>query len=127
MAKTKKAPTQAEVNNGKNPVVKMARTVLLATMGSVALGKEELEAIVNRLVEKGELAEKDGRELIVEIIERRKKEISHVDLKVGNMDQRLESILGRMNVPSKRDVEDLSRKIGTLSKKVDALNKKISS
>jgi len=127
MAKTSKASTQVEASNGKNPVFKMARTVLLATMGSVALGKEEIETIVNRLVEKGELAEKDGRDLIAEVIARRKKEIGKVDLKVGNRDQRLESILGRMNVPSKRDVENLSRKIGTLSKKVDALNKKIAS
>ncbi len=126
MARTKKAAIQVETVNGKKPIVRMARTVLLATMGSVALGKEELEAIVNRLVEKGELAEKDGRELLSEIIERRKKEVPKVDLKVGNVEDRIESILSRMNVPTKRDVEQLSRKITALSKKVDALNKKLS-
>lgn len=117
--------TKVEESNGKNPFVKMARTVLLATMGSVALGKEEVEAIINRLVEKGEIAEKDGRELLSDLVQRPKKEVSKVESKITGMDQRIESFLHRMNVPSKSDVESLSRKISALSKKVDELNKKI--
>ena len=124
--KTQKTSKQkGEEANGKNPLVKMVRTVLLATMGSVALGKEEIESIINRLVEKGEIAEKDGRELLSDLIERRKKEAGKVENKISAIDQRVESLLNRMNVPSKSDVESLSRKISALSKKVDELNKKI--
>lgn len=126
MAKTKQQTKKEEVTNGKNPVVKMARTVLLATMGTAALGKEELEAIINRLVEKGELAEKDGRELLSEIVEKRKKEMPTVDLKMEGVEDRVEAILKRLNIPTKKDVDTLSRKITALSKKVDELNKKLS-
>ena len=37
------------------------------------------------------------------------------------MDKRVEAILGRMNVPSKADIDALSGKITALTKKVDEL------
>ena len=124
------AQKTADSLNGQNPVVKIIRTVMLAAIGVIALSKEEIESIVNRLIEKGEIAESDGRELIGDLLERRKKEEDEVSEKVekveGILDQRVESILNRMNIPSKGDVESLSRKIGALSQKVDDLNKKIS-
>ena len=124
------AQKTADSLNGQNPVVKIIRTVMLAAIGVIALSKEEIESIVNRLIEKGEIAESDGRELIGDLLERRKKEEDEVSEKVekveGILDQRVESILNRMNIPSKGDVESLSRKIGDLSQKVDDLNKKIS-
>lgn len=117
------AKKAADSLNGQNPVVKIIRTVMLAAIGAVALSKEEIESIVNRLIEKGEIAESDGRELIGDLLERRKKEeveVSEEAEKVGGVvDQRVESILNRMNIPSKGDVESLSRKIGSLSQKVD--------
>lgn len=123
------AQKAADSLNGQNPVVKIVRTVMLAAIGAVALSKEEIEAIVNRLIEKGEIAESDGRELINDLLERGKKGTGEAVEKVekvdGILDQRIEAILNRMNIPSKGDVESLSRKIGALSQKVDNLNKKI--
>ena len=123
------AKKAADSLNGQNPVVKIVRSVMLAAIGAVALSKEEIETIVNRLIEKGEIAEADGRELISDLTERGKKGTDEAVEKVekvdGILDQRIESILNRMNIPSKGDVESLSRKIGALSQKVDDLNKKI--
>jgi len=39
------------------------------------------------------------------------------------MEQRVNDLLQRMNVPTKSDIESLSAKIETLSKKVDELKK----
>ncbi|HEY53539.1 MAG TPA: poly(hydroxyalkanoate) granule-associated protein [Caldilineae bacterium] len=123
------AQKAADSLNGQNPVVKIVRTVMRAAIGAVALSKEEIEAIVNRLVEKGEIAEADGRELISDLFERGKKGADEAVGKVEKvdsvLDQRIESILNRMNIPSKGDVESLSQKISALSQKVDDLNKKI--
>lgn len=120
------AAEKAAEMNGKNPVVKIVRNVLLAAIGTVALGKEEIEAIVNRLVERGEIAEKDGREMITDLFERRPKDLPKPEIKVeGVMDGRIEGILARMNVPSRGDVEELGKKIADLSRKVDDLTKKL--
>ena len=112
--------------NGGNPVVKAMRNMLMAAIGTVSMGIEEVEAIVNHLIERGELAEKDGRAMVAEVKERRHKDAAKTGAKFdGLVDSRVESILNRMNIPSRSDVEDLGNKIGELSAKVDELTKKL--
>src|SRR5690606_30102634 len=62
-----------------NPFLEATRKVLLAGVGVVALAQEEAESFVNKLVERGELAEKDGRQLIKDILEKRKKAVEQVE------------------------------------------------
>lgn len=123
----KKAEAQVEqvaqevVEEGEqNPLVAMVRKVLLAGIGAVALTQEEIEKIIAKLVERGEIAEQDGKRVMREVMERRKKDAKKAE---DEMDKRLEDLLGRMNVPSKSDIDALSAKITELSKKVDELKK----
>ncbi len=104
----------------RSPLVDTARRVLLAGIGAVALAQEEIEDFVNKLVERGEIAEKDGKKLVQDVLEKRKKEAKKAE---GELDKRIEQILGRMNVPSKADIEALSAKITSLTKKVEELKK----
>jgi polyhydroxyalkanoate synthesis regulator phasin len=120
---TKVKPVVEKAPNGKEeakPLLEAARKVLLAGIGAFALGKDEIEDFVNRLVERGEIAEKDGRKLVNEVMDRRKKGAEKAEDEVS---KRVEDILDRMNVPSKADIEALGEKIAALSKKVDELKK----
>ena len=101
-----------------NPLFDAARKVLLAGIGAVALTKETVEDFVSRLIERGEIAEKDGRKLINEVMSKRKKEAVKAE---DEITKRVESVMDRMSVPSKADIDALSEKITELSKKVDAL------
>jgi poly(hydroxyalkanoate) granule-associated protein len=103
-----------------NPFLEATRKVLLAGVGVVALAQEEAESFVNKLVERGELAEKDGRQLIKDMMERRKKAAEEVEEEV-DLDVRIERILHRLNVPTKSDIDALSRQITALTQKVDEL------
>jgi poly(hydroxyalkanoate) granule-associated protein len=103
-----------------NVFLGMARKVLLAGMGAVALTQEEVEKFVAKLVERGEIAEKDGKKLVHDVMEKRKKEAKKAE---DELDKRLEVLLDRMNVPSKSDIDALSAKITALTKKVDELKK----
>jgi poly(hydroxyalkanoate) granule-associated protein len=114
------AEEEAAVEMEQNPFVAMARKVLLAGMGAVALTQEEIEKIVGKLVERGEIAEQDGKKLVREVMERRKKEAKKAE---GELDKRVEELLARMNVPTKGDIDALSAKITALTKKVDELKK----
>jgi poly(hydroxyalkanoate) granule-associated protein len=104
----------------RNPFVEATRKVLLASIGAVAIAQEELEAFVNKLVERGEIAEQDGKKLVRDVMERRKKEAKKAE---DELEKRMEDILDRMNVPTKSDIEALSAKITALTKKVDELKK----
>lgn len=103
-----------------NPFFAMARRVLLAGMGAMALAQEEAEEFVNKLVERGEIAEQDGKTLVREMMDKRKKGAKKAE---DELDKRIEELLGRMNVPTKGDIEALSAKITALTKKVDELKK----
>jgi len=122
MATKVKAAVEEEMNGVKerNQFLEAARKVLLAGIGAVALAQEELEDFVDRLVEKGEIAEKDGKKLVREIMDRRKKQTEKAEDQVA---KRVEEILDRMNVPTKADIEALGDKIAALAKKVDELKK----
>ena len=112
------APEEAESKR----LLEAARKVLLAGIGAVALTQEALEDFVNKLVERGEIAEKDGKKLVGEVMDKRKKQAEKGTKSAqGEMDKRVEAILGRMNVPSKADIDSLSNKITALTKKVDEL------
>jgi poly(hydroxyalkanoate) granule-associated protein len=110
------------VEDGPNPVLEMTRKILLASIGAVALTQEEVEKFVNKLIERGEIAEKDGRKLVKDIMEKRKKKTEEVRTDTEEqVDSRLNDVLGRMNIPSKSDIDVLNERIGTLTEKVDEL------
>lgn len=116
-------------------MVSAVRRVLLAGVGAVALTKDEVEDFVSHLIERGEIAEQDGRRLVKETLRRQRSEAEGVAEKVQDgadkqitraesmLDQRIETILSRLNVPSKGDIDLLSEKISLLAEKVDALRK----
>jgi poly(hydroxyalkanoate) granule-associated protein len=104
----------------RNPLLEATRKVLLASIGAVALAQEEAENFVKKLVERGEIAEQDGKKLLREVMDKRKKEARKAE---DEFDKRVEELLDRMNVPTKGDIEALSAKITALTKKVDELKK----
>ena len=116
--------------NGKEAgysFVEALRKLLLAGMGAVALSRDETESFVNRLVEGGELAQKDAEKLLHEVQGRLRKNTVGVENqaeKVGSrVEQGMEEFLNRLNIPSKRDIEDLSAKIAQLAARVEELRK----
>ena len=110
----------AEETEAQGHFTQVIHKVLLASIGAVALAQEEIEEFVNKLVERGEIAEKDGRKMVRDIMERRKKEATKAE---DQLNTRVEDILARMNVPSKSDIDELGEKITALSNKVDELKK----
>ena len=116
-AKTEE-PTQEPEE--RNPLFDAARKVVLASIGAVALAQEEIEDFINKLVERGEIAEKDGKKLMHEVMDKRKKDAEKAEDEVS---KRVETILDQMNVPTKADIDALGDKISALSTKVDELKK----
>ena len=98
----------------------IARRIVLASIGAIALAQDETEAFINKLVERGEIAEKDGKKLVNEVMERRKKIQKKTE---SEMNKQVEGMLERMDVPTKADIDSLSKKITSLTKKIDELSK----
>ena len=109
-----------------NPVVNTAHSGILAGIGAVAVGKEKTEAVMERLVEKGEVTAKDLLRIWKDLFSQGKEDVTKVEEKLeGMLDQRISAVLQRMNIPNKTDLEGLNDKVGALTKKVADLDKKL--
>jgi poly(hydroxyalkanoate) granule-associated protein len=104
----------------RSPMFDLARKVLLAGVGAAALAQDETENFVKKLVERGGVAEQDGKKLMREVLEKRKSGTRRAG---AEFDKRFEDLLARLDVPRKSDIDALSAKIAALSKKVDELKK----
>lgn len=113
------------VEEGKNPFVEGIRRVLLAGVGAVSLAQDEAEKFVHKLIDKGEIAEKDGRSLLNDLAENRKQRAQESSKRVSDeLEKRMESLLNRMNIPTKSDIEQLSNKVAELTQKIETLKAK---
>lgn len=111
-----------ETTEASNALLSGLRRVLMAGVGAVALTQEQIEDFVGKLVERGEIADGDARKLVSDVIDRRKKTLQDSSKRAEEgVDRRIESLLARMNIPSKSEIETLSEKISVLSRKVDEL------
>lgn len=110
-------------------VFDVMRKLLLAGVGAVALTRDEVEAFLNRLVERGEIAQKDAQRLLDETMSKfrnvgqsrvaqAESQVSSISVQVEN---NLEQFLNRLNIPSKRDIDELSAKIAELAARVEEL------
>jgi poly(hydroxyalkanoate) granule-associated protein len=123
-------------------VFEVMRKLMLAGFGAFALTREEAEALLNRLVERGELAQKDAQRLMDETMTRFRSvaqpQTSQVESTVNTltsnvtsqvsglthqMESNLEQFLNRLNIPSKRDIDELSAKIAQLAARVEELRR----
>jgi poly(hydroxyalkanoate) granule-associated protein len=115
---------EEQVDEGMNTFVGGLRRVLLAGVGAFSLAQGEAEKFVKKLIDRGELAESDGRKLLDELQEKRKDRMDESRKKVSEeMEKRMETLLQRMNVPTKADIDTLSSKVAELTKKIDELKK----
>lgn len=107
----------------------LARKVLLAGLGAMALSVEEAQAFVDKLVERGEIAEADAQKLIQDFRERAEQQgekLNQASEKKARqaedvVEERIRKALDKMDVPTKRDVDQLSAQISELNQKIDAL------
>ena len=118
--KPKEEVVEEPQEKSQHQMTELLRRMFLATIGAAVIAQEEIETLVNKLVERGEIAEKDGKKLINEMMDKRKTKTSDVS---GEINKNIETVLNRMNIPTKADVDALGQKISALSKKVDELKK----
>ncbi len=115
---------EEELNDetSENIIANNTRRVLLAAIGLGTLAYENAEKVVQRLVDKGELAEEDGRSILQTLAEKRAEKVQASNQRVKEeIERRMASLLNRMNMPSKQDIDQLNEKIALLSSKVEAL------
>lgn len=109
-----------EKEKSVNPVLEASRRLLLAAIGAVALTQDVLEEFVQKLIERGEIAEQDGKKLIKEMSEKRRKSFAGFE---EESHKHLYEVMKKLNIPTREDIEGLNAKINELTKKIDELKR----
>ena len=120
---TTKSSNKSEAEEGterRRSLFDITRKVMLASIGAMAIAQDELEDFIQRLVERGEIEEKEGTSLIHELKTKRKQKI---DKGEEEIQKRVNQLLKHVDIPTKSDLETLNQKISNLSKKIDDLKR----
>jgi len=117
--KTKKKATGAKKD--KWTWSDILRTPILASVGAFSMAEEGIEKFVKDLVERGEASEKEGKKIVNDFRKRTARNRKDFEKKT---DDRIEKALKAFRLPTKKDINTLSRKIDMLERRVDKLTKK---
>jgi len=103
------------------------RRLVLASVGVVALTMDEIDSFLKRLVDRGEIAQKDAEKLLREVQSRLQRGGTHAEATAEKAESRfetsIEQVLNRLNIPTKRDIDELGAKIAQLTARVEELNR----
>jgi poly(hydroxyalkanoate) granule-associated protein len=112
-----------ESTESSNALLGSLRRVLMASIGAFVLAQEEVEEFVAKLVDRGEIADADARRLLNDLVDGRGRMVTDgTKRSESELEKRVEAVLGRLNIPSKSEIDKLSAKISELNDKVDELN-----
>lgn len=104
-----------EKAKSRGPLYDATRMLMLAAVGAVSLAQDEMTGFVDRLVERGEMAEADARKLVREIMDRREK-IEH------DRKQQEQKTSGAA-AATKADLDALTARIAELTRQIEELKK----
>jgi len=91
------------------------RKTYLAGLGLALLTKEKTEELVDELIAKGEVAEKDRKKVTEDLMNRAREEQQRFSQLIKD---NVTKVLGEMRFPGKSQWEELNRRVEELEKRV---------
>jgi len=93
------------------------RKVRLLSVGLFYLGKEKVEETVSELIKKGEISEKEGRALMIELLAKSKAATKDLEERIHRA---MADAQARLHAPLVREIEALKKKVAKLEKEAAA-------
>ena len=93
----------------------LKKTIWLGA-GLAVMTTEKIEEAVAEIVKKGQLSQKEGRELAADLVEKSKKAKKELGEKVEKI---INHTLQKMNIPSQKEMEDLRARVERLEKEAE--------
>ncbi len=90
------------------------RKMMMFGVGLAAMTRDKIEELVNELVKKGEMSEKEGREFVNDLMEKSRKVTRDLEAKTEEM---VAATLKKLNIPTRRELDDLRERVDRLEKR----------
>jgi polyhydroxyalkanoate synthesis regulator phasin len=111
---------QIMTEDEQRKLLETAHKIFLVCVGFFALAIDESEALLDRLAERGEIAEQDGRKLLREMKDKQKEAASKAEEEIYKS---IESVKNRTPLASKDDISALNAQLNKISNQIDQLSK----
>ncbi len=105
----------------RSSLYETTRLILLAGVGAISLAQEEINAFLDRLVERGEMAEADARKLVREVVERREK--LEKERRAQTEARRAAQTTSHSPAATRADIDALTARIADLTRQIEELRK----
>lgn len=109
---------KTEPEHPRGPLYETTRMVLLAGIGAISLAQDEINNFLDRLVERGEMAEADARKLVREVAERREK-LEHERRQATRT-----AASSAAPAATRADIEALNARVAELTRQIEELRRK---
>jgi len=102
-------------------MLELSRKLLLAGIGAAVLTKERIEGIVRELIKQGEISKEEGIKLVKEVLQKGEEMQKTLEAKI---EVGINKAMGRLNIPTRKEIQELREKLEKLIKKVEEITKK---
>lgn len=89
----------------------LLKKTLLVGAGLAVMTTDKMKELTDELVKKGELSEKEAREALAEL--KKKSQQAKADLE-GKIEGTVKAIMKRMDIPSRKELDDLKERLEKL-------------
>lgn len=89
----------------------LMKKTLLTGIGLAIMTKEEVHKIGRELVEKGELSQKEGKELVDDLLKKSEQAQKDMESKVHKL---VQDAVEKLNVATKKDIAELVKRVNRL-------------
>jgi polyhydroxyalkanoate synthesis regulator phasin len=110
-----------EPKSVRSSLYETTRLILLAGVGAISLAQDEINVFLDRLVERGEMAEADARKLVREVVERREK--LEKERRQQVVEARRTTQPAQAAAATRADIDALTARIADLTRQIEEMRK----
>ena len=90
------------------------KKTMLTGVGLAAMTRDKIEELAKELTEKGEMTEKEGKELVDELLIKSEKAKRELEAKMESI---VKNVLGKLNLATKEDIDEIEERLKRLEGK----------
>jgi poly(hydroxyalkanoate) granule-associated protein len=133
MTTTTTATDSAQERKIQDDVKDTAHRIWLAGLGALAAAEEEGSKLFSRLVDRGRDVESRGRVEVDKVVDQAKNAVDQAKTKAGTawddlggkVDETITAALHRLGVPTREEIQTLTKRVEELSAKVELLRPRV--